>query len=243
MLKRGFDILFSLIGLVVIAIPLLILMFWVWLDDRHSPFYIGQRVGRGGKPFGMIKLRSMRVNADKVGGSSTAGNDPRITRVGRIIRAGKFDEFTQLINVLKGDMSLVGPRPQVEWAVKLYTPEETRLVSVRPGITDLASIVFSDEGEILRGASDPDRKYDEVIRPWKSRLALLGVERQSLKLDLEVIVLTVLNSVSRKWVLARIANRLQDLNAHPRLVDIASRRGELVAELPPGRDWIYQHAG
>ena len=128
----------------------------VWLEDRRSPWFRGVRVGRGGRRFRMVKFRTMIPDAWKSGVSSTACGDRRITRVGKILRRAKLDELPQLWNVLTGDMSLVGPRPQVEPDAALYTAEERRLFDVRPGITDLASIVFADEGEILAGSADPD---------------------------------------------------------------------------------------
>jgi lipopolysaccharide/colanic/teichoic acid biosynthesis glycosyltransferase len=148
--KRIFDIVASATGLLVASPILLPVMFLVWKQDRHSPFYVAPRVGRGEKPFKMVKLRSMIINADKSGVDSTGSNDRRITPVGHFIRRYKLDELTQLWNVLKGDMSLVGPRPNVKRETDLYTLEEKKLLSVKPGITDFASIVFSDEGDILK---------------------------------------------------------------------------------------------
>ena len=148
MLKRFFDISFSFVGLVLISPLFLLFMFLVFVYDFHSPFYIASRVGRGGKSFKMIKLRSMKINADKSGVASTANDDNRITPVGKIIRKFKFDELSQLINVFLGSMSLVGPRPQVAQDVSLYTEKEKKLLTSKPGITDYSSIVFSDEGDI-----------------------------------------------------------------------------------------------
>src|SRR5690606_14808845 len=138
-MKRLMDILVAGVGLVIASPLLLIVMFLVWRYDRHSPFYIAPRVGRGGRPFRMVKMRSMVVGADKLGVDSTSAEDKRITPIGHFIRRYKIDEMTQLWNVLKGDMSLVGPRPQVQRDVDLYTPAEQRLLDVRPGITDFAS--------------------------------------------------------------------------------------------------------
>ena len=151
---------------------LLSVMLIVWLQDSHSPFYISPRVGQGGRMFRMVKLRSMAANADESEVDSTSANDSRITPVGHFIRRYKLDELTQLWNVLIGNMSLVGPRPNVERETRLYTAEERRLLTVRPGITDYASIVFSDEGAILKDEPDPDLSYNQLIRPWKSRLSL-----------------------------------------------------------------------
>ena len=153
-LKRAFDILVAAFGLLVFSPLLLLVMLATWLGDFASPFYIAPRMARGGGSFRMVKFRTMVVNADKIGGISTAGNDRRITRVGRFVRAYKLDELIQLWNVVKGDMSLVGPRPQVQADARLYTEAEKRMLTVRPGITDPASIVFSDEGDILQGSQN-----------------------------------------------------------------------------------------
>jgi lipopolysaccharide/colanic/teichoic acid biosynthesis glycosyltransferase len=135
----------------------------------------------------MLKFRSMIVNAEAVGGSSTPDDDPRVTKVGRFLRGAKLDELPQLINVLKGDMSFVGPRPQVQWAVDRYTPEERLVLTVRPGITDYASLRFANEGEILKGSTDPDRDYMEKIHPEKMRLSLEYVRSRSFATDLAII--------------------------------------------------------
>ena len=135
-------------------------MILIWIHDFHSPFYIAPRVGKSGQVFNMVKLRSMVVHADKTGVDSTSSSDPRITPIGHIVRKFKLDEFTQLWNVLKGDMSLVGPRPNVKRETDLYTRVEKGLLSVCPGITDFSSIVFSDENEMLRDSKDPDIDYN-----------------------------------------------------------------------------------
>ena len=158
-MKRTFDIVISLLGLSILSPILWIFVILIWLQDFHSPFYVAPRVGRNGKLFRMVKLRSMVAYADKSGVDSTSTDDIRITWVGHIIRRYKLDEFSQLWNVLKGDMSLVGPRPNVQRDVALYTAEERHLIDIRPGITDISSIVFSDEGAILAGSNDPDLKY------------------------------------------------------------------------------------
>ncbi|MBM4275496.1 MAG: sugar transferase, partial [Deltaproteobacteria bacterium] len=152
----------------------------------------GERVGLHGKPFRIFKFRTMVVNAEKIGGTSTGEDDPRITRIGKVLRHYKLDELPQLFNVLQGEMSLVGPRPQVPWAVKLYTPEQQRVLTVRPGITDFASIVFKNEGEILSGSLDPDAEYLAKIHPVKMRLALDYVNNKSFFLDLKIILKTIL---------------------------------------------------
>jgi lipopolysaccharide/colanic/teichoic acid biosynthesis glycosyltransferase len=232
-MKRQFDVAASLFGLAVGSLVLVPAMIAVWLQDWHSPFYIAPRAGLGGRPFRMVKLRSMKVLADKTGVMSTAGNDPRTTAVGRVVRRWKLDELTQLWNVLKGDMSLVGPRPQVLPDAALYTTAEREMLSVRPGITDLASIVFADEGEILRDAPDPDLRYHQLIRPWKSRLALLYVCRgENLGTDLRIIGLTILAMLSRPRALAAVSALVRELGGSDELARV-SRRTESLREAPP----------
>ena len=169
-MKRAFDFIVALAGLIVASPVLIVVMIAIWLHDFRSPFYIAPRMARGGGMFRMVKFRSMVVNADKIGGISTAGSDRRITPIGKFVRQYKIDEIIQLWNVLIGDMSLVGPRPQVKADADLYTGVERIMLTVRPGITDPASIVFSDEGDILKDDPDPDLRYNQIIRPWKLSL-------------------------------------------------------------------------
>ena len=221
--------LLPLLGLIALA---------VFLEDRRSPWFRGVRVGRGGQKFRMLKFRTMIPDAWKSGVSSTAVEDRRITRAGRILRRAKLDELPQLWNVLMGDMSFVGPRPQVESEAAIYTAEEQRLLAVRPGITDLASIVFADEGEILTGFADPDLCYQQRIRPWKSRLGLLYVERQSLAVDLKIIALTLLAAISREKALAGVARMLDSWDADTLLRRMAAREEPLLVWPPPGAERI-----
>ena len=234
-MKRVFDVLCSSVGLLVLSPPIWFFMLLIWLQDFKNPLYIAPRVGRNGRPFRMIKLRSMVANADKTGVDSTTSDDKRITWVGHIIRRYKLDEFSQLWNVLKGDMSLVGPRPNVKKGVDLYTPEERRLLNVRPGITDLSSIVFSDEGQILEGSDDPDLEYDRLIRPWKSRLGLFYVNNHKCFLDIKIIVLTVIALVSKKRALDGVQKILNSLGADSQLKRVSARHEELVPFHPPGQ--------
>ena len=236
-MKRLFDICLAFVALVCASPVLLTVMFLVWWEDRHSPFYIAPRVGRGGTPFRMVKMRSMRIGADKSGVSSTSNNDQRITPVGHFIRRFKLDELTQLWNVLWGDMSFVGPRPQVQAGVDLYTATERGLLSVRPGITDFASIVFSDEGTILSGSSDPDADYDRLIRPWKSRLGLVYVASRGIWLDIRLIALTAIAIVSRQTALDGVVTILRGLSVNAQLVDICQRSKALEPGVPPGDDF------
>ena len=233
-MKRFVDMVFSIAGLFVMLPVLLIFMLLIWLQDFHSPFYVAPRIGRNGRSFYMVKLRSMVVHADKVGVNSTAISDNRITRVGHLIRRYKIDEFSQLWNVFIGQMSIVGPRPQVPLDVALYTEEERHLLDVKPGITDLASIVFSDEGEILKGSDDPDLKYNQVIRPWKSRLGLLYVQKGSFFLDLRIIMLTVIALLSRSLALCGVQEILRQLGADDQLLKVTRRSEPLQPYPPPG---------
>jgi len=190
--KRLFDVVFAAAALAGLAPVLLIVALIIKFSSPGPVLYRGVRVGLRGRRFRILKFRTMVANADRIGGSSTAEDDPRITRIGTFLRRYKLDELPQFLNVLAGDMSVVGPRPQVAWAVDLYTPEQRRLLEVRPGITDEASIRFRDEGEILRGAVDPDRAYLELIAPEKMRLGIEYVNNHSFFSDLKIIVKTAL---------------------------------------------------
>jgi len=237
-MKRLLDVLISALGLILASPVLLPVMFLVWWQDKHSPFYVAPRTGAGDVPFKMVKLRSMVINADKSGVDSTGSNDRRITRVGHFIRRYKLDEVTQLWNVLKGDMSLVGPRPNVKRETDLYTKQERRLVEVRPGITDFASIVFSDEGDILKNQTDPDIAYNQLIRPGKSLLGLFYIEHGTLWIDLQLIFLTAVAIASRRRALAGVTGLLRRTGASTDLVELASRSTPLVPRPPPGGDRI-----
>lgn len=233
-MKRLFDFIVSGLLLILISPVLLPVMILVFLQDFHSPFYLGMRAGKGEQPFKMVKLRSMAVDADRTGVDSTSANDNRITPIGRLIRGYKLDELMQLWNVFLGDMSLTGPRPNVLRETNVYTRDEKRLLSVRPGITDLASIIFSDEGEILEGAEDPDLLYNQIIRPWKSRLALFHLDHQSMILDLRVLWLTATALVSKSAARAGVQSLLKELHAPQELLTVSSRMGPLPAAPPPG---------
>lgn len=234
MLKRAIDFLASAFGLLLVAPVMLPVMFLVWLQDRHSPFYIADRAGLRGENFRMVKLRSMVINADKSGVDSTSANDQRITAVGHFIRRFKLDELSQLWNVLIGDMSLVGPRPNVACEVSRYTEEECGLLEAKPGITDISSIVFSDEGDILKDSDDPDLDYNRLIRPWKSRLGLLYIEHQGLLLDMALIGLTIIAIISKHRALGALSFILHKLDAPDELIAVAARQTTLVPHAPPG---------
>ncbi len=227
-MKRIFDILLSLVGLLFLSLPIFFFALLIWLEDFKNPFYYASRVGKNYKKFHMVKLRSMIVDAEKNGVESTMSNDPRITKIGTLIRAYKIDEFTQLWNVLVGNMSLVGPRPNTERGVNLYTDSEKKLLEIKPGMTDFASIVFSDEGEILKDSKDPDFMYDSLIRPWKSKLGILYCEKSNVYLDFIIIFLTVLAIFSKKVSLKFLSEVLKNINAENDLIEISKRRKPLL---------------
>jgi lipopolysaccharide/colanic/teichoic acid biosynthesis glycosyltransferase len=195
MLKRAFDFLSSLIGLILVSPILVTIAILIKKEDGGPVFYRGVRVGRFGKLFRIFKFRTMVLNAEKLGGPSTADDDPRITKMGEFIRKFKLDELPQLMNVLKGEMSIVGPRPEVQMYVDMFTDEEKAILSVRPGITDWASIWNPDEGAILAGSPDPEKTYMERIRPEKIRLQLKYVKERSFWNDLKIIAQTIITIV------------------------------------------------
>lgn len=220
MLKRAIDLTVSLLGLVALSPLMLLVALLIKFDGGGPVFYRGRRVGRFGRPFLVLKFRTMVVNAERLGGPSTADDDPRITRVGKVLRKYKLDELPQLINVLKGEMSLVGPRPEVQHYVDMYSDEERAILSVRPGVTDWASLWDSDEGALLAGAEDPEAAYLEYIRPTKLRLQLHYVRTQSLLTDLRILALTLATVIfrhrGRRWVenaLARCGVPLESARA------------------------------
>jgi len=199
--RRAIDVVVAGLGLIVFTPVLLVAALAVWLEDRGSPLYLSTRIGRHRIPFRLVKLRSMVVNASGSGVDTTIASDRRVTCVGRVIRRLKLDELPQLWNVLRGEMSLVGPRPNVPREVDRYTGIEREQLSLRPGLTDLASIVFSNLGEILAHSRDPNRDYALGIRPWKSRLGLLYVDNRSVRLDCEIVALTLICLVFRRAAL------------------------------------------
>ncbi len=243
MVKRLMDITAAAASLLILSPILVMVSFIVFLQDFHNPLYIAPRVGKQRKMFKMMKLRSMIVAADRSGVDSTSSDDKRITWIGHFIRKIKLDEITQLWNVLIGDMSLVGPRPNVERDVAIYTEEELHLLDVRPGITDFSSIVFSDEGDILEGSENPDLDYNQLIRPWKSRLGIFYIRHQSILLDIKLILLTVTSIISRQKALNGINRILSKLSADEKLIEIVKREAKLIPFPPPGSDSIVTSRG
>ena len=188
---RFFDFILSLVGLVVLAPIFIILAIWIKIDSKGPIFYKQVRVGQNGIDFGLFKFRSMIVDADKNGLITVGGQDPRITRSGYFIRKYKLDELPQLINILLGDMSLVGPRPEVRKYVELYTDEQQKVLSVKPGITDYASIEYMDENELLGKSNDPEKTYIEEIMPEKIKYNMKYIQNKNLFEYFKIILLTV----------------------------------------------------
>jgi len=190
-IKRGFDVLASLTGLVLLSPVLAVVALAIKLTSPGPVFFRQERVGRGFRRFEILKFRTMVPDAPKLGGQLTAGEDPRITRVGRLLRKIKLDELPQLINVLKGDMSFVGPRPEVPRYVEIFRDDYRELLTVRPGITDLASLKYRDESEVLGRSSDPETTYVEQVLPEKIALGKQYLRRSSLWFDVGLIFKTL----------------------------------------------------
>jgi lipopolysaccharide/colanic/teichoic acid biosynthesis glycosyltransferase len=237
-LKRLTDIIISFAALVVFSPLLFVTLMAVYLEDKKNPIYFAPRVGKNSKIFTMYKIRSMVINADASGVDSTGGDDLRITRLGRLIRKLKIDELAQLLNVLYGTMSLVGPRPNVQRDVDLYTDKEKKLLDIKPGITDFSSVVFADESEILLGAKNPDLRYNQLIRPGKSRLGLFYREKQNILLDLAIVLITIVAIFSRNLALKILCRVLKFYKAPEQLIVLAKRQKSLVPEPPPGSNEI-----
>jgi lipopolysaccharide/colanic/teichoic acid biosynthesis glycosyltransferase len=228
MLKRLLDIFASATGLVICSPVFLILTIAVKLSSKGPVFYQGLRVGRYGKRFSILKFRSMVVDAEKYGGSSTSNSDPRITSIGRFMRKCKLDELPQLINVLQGEMSIVGPRPEVQQYVNMYTEDEKFLLEIRPGITDWASIWNSDEGSILAGHEDPDKAYEELIRPTKLQLQLYYAHHHTPWVDLKIIFYTFFKLLNNNYTPREIRLALETCQE----INIRQDNFDTVTELP-----------
>jgi lipopolysaccharide/colanic/teichoic acid biosynthesis glycosyltransferase len=197
MAKRLFDILCSLAGLIVLAPFLIAISILILADSRGGIFYRQVRVGKNGKDFRLWKFRTMRPDSDKKGLLTIGGRDPRVTRIGYFLRKSKLDELPQLLNVLAGEMSLVGPRPEVRKYVALYSVEQKKVLEVQPGITDYASIEYSNENEILAKSSDPEKTYIEDVMPAKLKLNMKYIGEKSLMTDLKIIFRTIGKIINR----------------------------------------------
>lgn len=242
-MKRVLDFTISVVGLALLSPLILIVIILIWLQDFKNPFYIAERVGLNNKSFKIFKLRSMVVNADASGVDSTGENDIRITQIGKFIRKFKLDEISQLINVFLGNMSLVGPRPNVRREVEMYTEAEKVLLSIKPGITDFSSIVFSDEGSILKDFDDPDLAYNQLIRPGKGELGVFYVHNRTFFTDLRLIFITIIAIFSRNTALKHVSNLLKNLEASDSLINLASRSSPLIPRPPIGSDHVITKRG
>jgi lipopolysaccharide/colanic/teichoic acid biosynthesis glycosyltransferase len=194
---RLFDIVFSLVGILLLFPLLIVIYLLVVIESRGGGFYIQHRVGKGDAEFKLYKFRSMRTGSDAKGLITIGGRDPRLTKIGVFIRRFKLDELPQLFNVLNGTMSLVGPRPEVRKYVDLYTIEQLKILSVRPGITDYASIEYVDENLLLGAALDPEKVYIEEIIPHKISLNMKYIENQSIQEYFKIVILTLWNIVKK----------------------------------------------
>lgn len=220
-MKRLFDIVFAS-SLMLIFWPIILLCsVLIFLSDYKNPFYLAPRVGKDFRIFTMIKLRSMSAAKVGKGFNSTSDNDIRITKVGRTLRRYKLDELPQLLNILRGEMSFVGPRPNVEAELAFYSTAEKKILSVLPGITDFASVVFSNEGKILKNSADPDLDYRVKIWPLKSELAIFYIDNRSILVDLKVCYATLLSLISRKRAVVSVLGTLEHCGASTVLVDRA----------------------
>lgn len=191
-LKRFFDILVSFLAILVLIIPFIIISIWISLDSKGSPFFIQKRVGKNNIDFGIIKFRTMVSNASELGGTLTSGdNDNRITKAGKFLRKYRIDELPQLINVLIGQMSIIGPRPEVRKFVDIYSEEQMATLLVRPGISCSSSIAFANEGEILAKSSNPDDVYITDILPDKAKMNLDYIKKLSVLNDIKIIFSTI----------------------------------------------------
>lgn len=197
MLKRIFDILLSGIGILLLLPLFLVVIVWIKADSKGSAFYRQLRVGQFGKDFSLLKFRSMRIGSDKAGLLTIGGRDPRVTRSGVFIRKYKIDELPQLINVFLGHMSLVGPRPEVRKYVDLYNETQRRVLLVKPGITDLASLEYFDENDLLAKSEHPEKTYVEVVMPHKLELNLQYIDQSGLLADVRIILRTIKRVVFR----------------------------------------------
>jgi len=197
-MTRFFDVIFSLVGIVILLPFFFIIYLLIAIESKGGGFYRQIRVGKNGRDFNLLKFRSMRVGSDKKGLITVGEKDSRMTNMGIFIRRYKIDELPQLFNVLKGDMSIVGPRPELRHFVELYTIEQLKVLSVRPGITDYASIEYVDENKILGSAANPEKVYVEQIMPHKIQLNMKYIQNQNLKEYFKVIFLTVFQIFNKK---------------------------------------------
>lgn len=189
--KRIFDLFFSILALIIFSPLFFLIICIVALNSKGGPFYVQKRIGKNGKEFVLIKFRTMKIDSDKSGLITIGGRDPRITQIGYFLRKYKLDEIPQIFNIIQGNMSFVGPRPEVKKYVDLYNSEQLRVLSVKPGLTDYASLKFINENEILGNSIDPENTYINEIMPQKIKLGLKYIDEMSLKTDISIIFRTI----------------------------------------------------
>jgi len=197
MLKRLFDVVFSLIGMILLFPILLLISILIKLDSKGPILFIQGRVGKNNKDFNIFKFRTMRVLSDKKGLLTLGNNDSRITKMGYVLRRYKIDEFPQLINILKGDMSFVGPRPELRYYVNFYNDDDMKIFEVRPGITGLASLKYRNEVELLKAAKDPEAFFIKTIIPDKLKYNKAYISKQNFFFDLKLILLTIVKVITK----------------------------------------------
>jgi len=190
-MKRLFDLLMAVFSLLILFPAMVIIAVWIMVDSRGGIFYLQKRVGKGNKDFNIFKFRTMHPGADAKGLLTVGGRDYRVSRAGYYLRKSKLDELPQLLNIIIGDMSIVGPRPEVRKFVDLYNEKQMKVLSVRPGLTDYASLEYFDENKILEKSSDPEKDYIEIIMPAKLELNLRYISERSLLLDIRIILQTI----------------------------------------------------
>ena len=238
-LKRAVEIPLAMLALAILAPLMLLILLLVWRQDFKNPVYVAQHVGRNQKTFGMLKFRTMVHNAEQSGVFSTSKADSRITALGHFLRGTKLDEIPQLINVIFGQMSFVGPRANVISEVELYSKEEMRLLSISPGITDIASIVFADESNILAESKDPDKDYRRLIWPAKAALGIFYVDNRGILMDIRLVILTFYALVNRDAALRYLFRFLERHGCEAELCKLVLRRRSLEDEpflnLAPGK--------
>ena len=195
-MKRTFDVIAAVLGLIFLFPFFVFVAAWVNMESKGGIFYRQRRIGKNGQPFMLLKFRSMFVGSDKSSRITVGNRDSRITKSGQFIRKYKLDEFPQLVNVINGDMSIVGPRPEVEEYVKMYSEEQKKVLTVKPGISDFASIEYMDENELLAKSENPQKTYIDEIMPLKLELNLKYIREQSLRTDLKIIMNTIIGIFS-----------------------------------------------
>ena len=237
---RLLDVFFSVIGILLLSPLLLIIGILIKLTSKGPFLYKQERVGYFNSNFEVLKFRTMKVNSDKLGLLTVGGRDPRITKIGFYLRKYKLDELPQLFNVLSGKMCLVGPRPEVRKYVNLYTLEQQKILTIKPGITDISSIVFADLNTILSQSKDANLDYNQLVRPWKSRLVLIYVQNRNFFLDIQLIFLTVFNIFFRKLTLKLTQKIVAKFSSDHLLIQISGREIVLFPYPPPGSDDIVK---